>query len=182
MAFGDLVQHAGDDGQRRVPGQLNDPQVESRGAESEIVGGVRGRDILIDDAFEFVEMLIGALGGQNARGFGFDRLAGHEHVRDCDSGELEEQRRWSCDDFGAGDADSGAGTGSASHLYEAFGFQDTYRLAQSGAADREVLHQFGLVREVVAVLEIAVDDHATKVACDQLGGLGCPDRAGCRTV
>ena len=86
--------------------------------------------------------------------------SGHHDVGDGGAGQLEQQSRRAGDDFRAGYPHPGPGARAAAHLDQPFGFQDPHRLAQRRPADAEVAHQFGLVGQEVALLELPVDDHA----------------------
>ena len=176
VPHGDLVQHAGDDRQRRVARQLDQPAMEIARRLGEPTRLPTGGDIVGQHLVQLVERLRRARLGEQPGRHRLDARPRRHQVGDGGARQLEQQAGGPGHDLGAGHPHAGAGARAAADLDEAFGLQHAHRLAQGRPADAEMRHQLRLVGQEVAVLELAVDHHAAQRARDELGRLRRPDR------
>ena len=142
VPHGDLMQHARDDAQRRVAGQLHHPEDETLRSVSASRPGCQPVGMSSTSILPSSSKASGVGFGEQPAGHRLDARPGHHEVGNGGAGQLEQQSRRAGNDFRAGHPHPGTGARAAAHLDKPLGLNTRTasrrvgRLTPSGSSVR----------------------------------------------
>ena len=166
----DLVEHLGDDAQRLVAAERDEPLVEGGVGHAERLR-VRDRGLFVGHQVTKLrdDRLAPAVGGDGPGRQRFELGPGVEDVGERDVAALQHHRRGARRHALVGLVHDHAAADTPDDGDEALGLEDAQGFAQRGAGDTEALDQVGLVAQRVALGELPGDDQRAQLVGDLLG-------------